>query len=32
MNRRTLLRLGAAGALAALATGAPALAQQKLVL
>src|SRR5262249_27123384 len=32
MNRRTLLRLGAGSALAALATGAPALAQQKLVL
>jgi TRAP-type C4-dicarboxylate transport system substrate-binding protein len=31
MNRRTLLRLGAAGALAAFATGVPALAQQKLV-
>ena len=32
MNRRTLLRLGAAGALAAFATDVPALAQQKLVL
>ena len=32
MNRRTLLRLGAGSALAALATGVPALAQQKLVL
>src|SRR5262249_56809310 len=32
MNRRTLLRLGAGSALAALATDVPALAQQKLVL
>src|SRR4029450_6757825 len=32
MNRRTVLRLGVAGALGALATAAPAFAQQKLVL
>src|SRR4029453_7493069 len=32
MNRRTVLRLGVAGALGALATAAPAFAQQKLLL